>query len=73
MSRAPRRPSDDALRTAAEWLDVNEGDEGEGDDCRAVADWLRRQIEEARVRKIARETGFPVKVVRKLLAEDEGP
>lgn len=73
MSHALRFPSERAVDTAVAWLRCNDGDDGEAEDCAAVADWLEHQAKEARVRKIARETGFPVKTVRKLLAEDTGP
>ncbi len=34
-------PKIQALETAIEWLEVNEGEDGEADDCQSVADWLR--------------------------------
>jgi len=39
-------PSAEALRTAAEWLDVNEGEGYESIDCHAVAFWLRKRASE---------------------------
>lgn len=63
------------LLTAAEWLDVNEGDNGETDACQRVAAFLRaeadRRDREASVRAIAREKGVPAKAVRRALAQIE--
>lgn len=54
-------PLSEDLRLAAEWLDVNEGTEGESDSCKRVADWLRRKAErmefEQAVLKVVKETG----------------
>jgi hypothetical protein len=33
------------LDVAAEWLDINDGDNGEKESCRAVAAWLRKEVE----------------------------
>lgn len=62
-----KRPALDAMTTAAEWLDINEGDEGEADECKAIAKWLRAQIEAAEVRAIAKETGVSTAIARKAM------
>jgi hypothetical protein len=55
------RLTPDQILTAAEWLDVNEGEDGEATACHAVAAWLtalavKRKTDSA-VRSIARQTG----------------
>lgn len=49
------------MRTAAEWLDCNEGGEGESEACKRVADWLRKRAEQLDrdwlIRKVVKETG----------------
>jgi len=61
------RPSLDAMDTAAEWLESNEGEEGEADECAAVAKWLREQIAAAQLREVAKQAGVPTKVARRIL------
>lgn len=39
-----RKPTDDQLLLAADWLDYNEGDSGEAEGCHAVAEWLRARV-----------------------------
>jgi len=62
------QPLSEDLRTAAEWLDVNEGTDGESDSRKRVADWLRRKAGnleyEATVRRVAKETGKSPQKVR---------
>lgn len=63
-----RRPSPDAMITAAEWLTAYEGDDAESlADVKAVADWLREQASAAALRQAAREAGFRVPAVRAAL------
>lgn len=56
------------LYVAAEWLDVNEGEEGETHSCHRVSDWLRREAarreNEKIIREIARERLLPISKVR---------
>jgi hypothetical protein len=52
MSANP--PPPDAMRTAADWLDYNEGELGESDDCRKVAERLRAEADAIELRRIAR-------------------
>lgn len=71
----PRKPTAEEMDLAAEWLDVNEGDDGEGDACHAVAAWLReiakaaatREAVTAAVHDYAREHGVKPAAVRKAL------
>jgi hypothetical protein len=75
-----KRPSDDDLRIAAEWL---ENYEGRTDDENApflrVAEWLKQQVADRELRAIVRKTnaeikaaggthGFSVKDLRERLA-----
>jgi len=39
------KPSASDLATAADWLQCNEGDDGESEACEQVALWLNAQIE----------------------------
>lgn len=63
-------PSIEALDTAIEWLRCNEGDDGEADRCRAVANWIEHEERERTLRRAAREAGVPVAAVRRRLAEE---
>jgi hypothetical protein len=62
------RPSNDDLLTAAEWLDVNEGDDGEKESCHATAVWLRSLVDKSdetnAIKKIAKEAGVPISRAR---------
>ena len=62
------RPTCEQMHLAAEWLRINEGEEGEAEACEAVADWLEEQSEAQMLREIAREQGVPVATVRKRLS-----
>ena len=66
-----KRPSCDDLNQAAEWLDCNEGDDGEADTCQRVADWLRSQATAVYERAAARENNIPVDRLRKAVARRE--
>ena len=64
-----RRPSNDDLLTAAEWLDVNEGDVNESGGhekiaCHATAEWLRSLVDKNdevnRIKTIAKQAGVSV-------------
>ncbi len=57
----------EALHTAAEWLDYNEGGGNETIHCKEVAAWLREQAYKAEQRKTCREAGIPVKLLREKL------
>lgn len=68
MSKAP---TIEQLDIAAQWLRVNEGDNGEAEACRIVAERLEREIasreDSAAIREAARQLGLPVAVVRSRL------
>jgi alpha/beta superfamily hydrolase len=61
----------DRMRRAADWLRCNDGEEGEAEDCTAVADWLEdeatRRDEEALARKIARGAAVSVPAARRAI------
>lgn len=67
MARKPRISVKD-IETAAEWLEENEGLEGEAESCRVVAAWLRveakQRIGEAAFRAVSRASGLPMRTVR---------
>lgn len=67
-----KTPTPDAMLTAADWLEVNEGEEGEMDECHAVAKWLREQVDAKALRQVCREKGVPVARVRAALARATG-
>lgn len=66
-----KRPTTEQLDTAVAWLNSNEGDNGEAERCKAVADWLEHQERETVLRNAAREGGISVKALRRKLAERE--
>lgn len=55
------RVTTEQLATAAEWLDTNNGEQGEAEACSAVAEWLRAEIQrrlvDAAAREVASATG----------------
>lgn len=61
------RPTPEQMYLAAEWLLINEGEEGESEACAIVADWLEKQVDAQLDRQIARENGVPVAVLRKAI------
>lgn len=65
-----KMPPDDALDTAIAWLRDNEGDGGESDRCKAVADWLNHEQIERALRDHAYKAGVPVASLRRKLAEN---
>ena len=69
MARA-KMPSDAALDIAIMWLRDNEGDEGEADACKSVADWLDSEKDERWLRSQARAAGVPVARLRRKLREN---
>ena len=76
-----RRPTPTQMDLAAEWLDVNQGDEeddeDEGTSCRAVAAWLRAEAAKGRdratmaeaVRRLAAERGVSPAEIRRVVRE----
>lgn len=69
------RVSMEDLTIAAEWLSINEGDEGEGESCQRVRAWLIQEIKhretEAVIRQAAKGSNVPVAFVRKALKRRE--
>lgn len=59
-----RRPSPEDFAVAAEWLDVNEGEEGEAESCKRVAEWLRHEDAEHILRTECRRAGVSIRAVR---------
>lgn len=64
-----RQPSEEQINIATAWLRDNEGDDGEADACRAVADWIRHLANEAFLRNSARKAGVTVARLKRKLAE----
>lgn len=66
-----KRPTFEQFGVAAEWLDMNEGDGGEAEACKAVAEWLMEQASkferDSAVRKAAKDTGLDLKTARAIL------
>jgi hypothetical protein len=69
------RTSDEDLMIAAEWLGVNNGDNGEAESCQRVATMLEKMIkqrhEEAAVRAVAKENGVRPSLVRRALRNQQ--
>lgn len=64
-----RMPERDAIATAIEWLECNEGGGDEATGCSEVAAWLRYELGERDLRDAARRAGLPVAVVRRRVAD----
>lgn len=70
MSDATKRErmTREDIDTAIAWLEVNEGEQGEAESCRRVADWLRaesdRRDTENMIRQAAREHGVKPSQIR---------
>lgn len=67
----PKRPTSEQVEIAVMWLQVNAGDDGERDACRAVAAWLEADEFEAMLRRESRAAGVPVAVLRRRIAQQE--
>ena len=65
------RASIDDLVTAAEWLDENDGRDGEQEACQRAAAFLRAEIakrrEDAAVTQVAKQTGLKRSKARDIL------
>jgi len=61
--------TDDQIGVAILWLENNEGDEAE--DCQAVADWLKTELNRRAVRQVAKTHGVPMRIARAALAKAE--
>lgn len=62
-----KRPTDDQLLTASEWLLTYEGSDQNARDCLAVAQWLDFLVDESVLREVAREHGLSVAEARRRL------
>lgn len=62
-----KRPSLDDMATAAEWLEANEGSDGEKEACSRVAVWLDAYAKESAEREGARMVGCTVAYFRKYM------
>lgn len=58
-----KRPSDDDINLAAEWLDAYDSD-AEGARMYRVSAWLREQAQQSMERRAARLNNVPVKRLR---------
>lgn len=63
-----KRPSIEALETAAAWLESNEGVGSESDSCNEVSKWLDSLIEGAKFKKMAKEIGVSVPQLKAAVA-----
>jgi response regulator of citrate/malate metabolism len=61
------RVSRDDLLLAAEWLDYNEGADGERETCERVANWLRAEAEKRNVRNVAQAYGISMQHARRAI------
>jgi hypothetical protein len=61
------RIATDDLLLAAEWLDCNEGNDGESERCKRVADWLRKEAAERLVRNVARNHRISMQHARRAI------
>lgn len=68
-----KHPTDEQIRMAAEWLRINEGEEGEAQACHAVADWIEHEADERVLRSEARKAGVTVARLRRMLADKCAP
>ena len=57
------------IRHAIAWLECNEGADGEADNCQAVADWLKVELNQRVVRSGAREMHVKPWQIRNALAK----
>ena len=69
MTKTIRMPGTDQLNTAIAWLRCNEGDNGEAENCQAVADWIEYMEREAFIRSTARSSGVTAAEVRRKLED----
>ncbi len=61
------------LETAAMWLEINDGDNGESESCLRVADWLNaeaaKRIKESAIRAAAKSAGIAFKDAKRVLRD----
>lgn len=68
-----KRPTEEQIDIAREWLRSNEGDGEEGEACRAVEAWLTHLKTEHTVGMIARSAGVPRSKARAHLMKVRAP
>lgn len=68
MSEKAKRPTLEQFDTAILWLLENEGEGDEGENCRAVADWLTDYRNNIFLRAKARAAGVSVGALKNKLA-----
>lgn len=66
-----KRPSEDDMDVAAQWLRINEGELGEMESCQRVAEWLELQIKASEFRSFCKAARVSVKKARKYLRSQE--
>lgn len=59
-----KKPTEDQLLIAAEWLRYNEGEDGESVACLEAADWIDSIVTEDAIRAAAKSSGIPAKDIR---------
>jgi hypothetical protein len=62
-----KRPSDEQIEIARNWLEHNEAEDHEGEACKAVALWLGHLQQELILRQEARKGGVPVSQLKRAL------
>jgi hypothetical protein len=63
-------PDKEQVDIALDWLRSNEGDNGEAEACRALADWAEQYFQDRWLRIEARYHGVPVAALLRKLAEN---
>lgn len=64
-----KTPTPDEMRLAADWLEANDGLEGEAERCKTVAAWLNAQADAQEMRAQCRAAGVPVAKLRAKLRQ----
>ncbi len=67
-----QKPSVEDFDTASEWLNFNEGENGERESCHRVAEWLDQLIKRDLERSAAKKAGVPVRKLREVIARRGG-
>lgn len=62
-----KKPNEDQIFIAIEWLRTNEGEDGEEVACKAVADYLEDMIIGRNLRRVSKDSGIPIKFIKQKL------
>lgn len=62
-----RRPTDSQFAEAINWLDLNEGPDGEREACCAVIAWIEENMKSNAISRLAREAGCTRRYARLLI------